>query len=138
MILGLGIGLNPTAVTADTSIYDHDLTFDAPELPGPDEPFLLQAYDAVQALWMLRRAGFIQTLESSDEPAHSPSSRRTIRVRNARVVQVEHQLYTIHVNGVPLDWDRSYIRYNGHMRNLRALFSYRNQEHPFDEPLFLD
>lgn len=106
---------------------DGDLTFDPPELPGPDEPFAVMGYDAVQAVWMLRRAQFIQIVEPDE-------SRRTIWIREARVVKVAPKLYTIYINGDPLDWDRSYIRYSNRMQNLRLLFSYRNQPHPMEQP----
>ncbi|AFG36399.1 hypothetical protein [Spirochaeta africana] len=118
--------------------YDYDRTFEPPQLPGPSQEFAVTGYDAVQAVWMLRRTTLIQQVDPPDSQSPGPLPRRTVAVRQARVVKVAPQLYTIYLNGEPLDWDHSYIRYNGRMTNLRLLFSYRNQPHPFDLPLYLD
>lgn len=115
-----------------------DPDFEPPILPDATEAFAVTGYDAVQAVWMLRRAGFIQLLEGDGGGYDARGARRTIAVRKARVVQVAPKLYTIYINDEPLDWERSYLQYQGKMRNLRVLFSYRNQPHPFDAPLYLE
>lgn len=101
-------------------------------LPGP-EPFSLNAYDAVQALWMIRRARLLQQRLADGEL-------RTLAVRDVRAVltgvdpeaptEALSRRYDLLVNGQPLDWDNSYIEYGGRMVNLRLLFTYRNQHPP--------
>lgn len=103
--------------------------------PAP-EPFTVNGYDAVQAVWMIRRARLL---------VHEPpdGSSEIIPVRTVTDVRAVHagsnpdapgpqhvERYDITVNGNPLDWDNTYIRYGGRMVNLRALFTYRNQETP--------
>jgi hypothetical protein len=113
-----------------SSGYSQDFRFDPPELAGPRDTFAVMGRDAVKAVWMLRRAMFIQQLQDD-------GSLQTVRVHRARIWQVAEGLYTIYINGEALDWDSSYIYYDGQMRNLRVLFSYRNQPHPFDNPLYI-
>lgn len=117
-----------------------DPDFHPPELPGPEEAFALDDRSAVQAVWMLRRSHLIQTVDND-------LRRRTLAIHEARVVRIEPGLYTIYIRGSSggeafgwqeLDWNRSYIHYNGRMTNLRILYSYRNQPHPFDFPVYLD
>lgn len=106
-----------------------------PVHPSP-EPFTLNGYDATQAVWMIRRAGLLLW-----EPAQGPSEIIAVRERSAvRAVPVgtddtapgpQHRdRYDIEVNGQPLDWRNTFIRYRGRMTNLQALFSYRNQTPP--------
>ncbi|GAB6088856.1 hypothetical protein [Spirochaeta dissipatitropha] len=117
-----------------------DPDFHPPELPGPEEAFAIDDRSAVQAVWMLRRSHLIQVVDDD-------LRRRTLAIHEARVVKTEPKLYTIYIRGSSggqafewqeLDWNRSYIHYNGRMTNLRILYSYRNQAHPFDFPVFLD
>ena len=101
-------------------------------LPGP-EPFSLNAYDAVQALWMIRRARLLQQRLAD-------GALRTLAVREVRAVLVGidpeaptealSRRYDLLVNGEPLDWDNSFLEYGGSMVNLRLLFTYRNQHPP--------
>ncbi len=101
------------------------------------DPFTLNAYDATQALWMIRRAGLLQSW--------SPGARRSnIAVREVRAVLVEvdrdaptaalRRRYDLVLNGEPLDWRTTYIEYGGEMVNLQLLFTYRNQYPPGDLP----
>lgn len=101
-------------------------------VPTP-EPFSLNAYDAVQALWMIRRARLLQQRLPHGEL-------RTLAVREVRAVLVDvdpeaptealSRRYDLVVNGELLDWDNSYIEYGGRMVSVRLLFTYRNQHPP--------
>ena len=101
-------------------------------VPNP-EPFTLNAYDATQALFLVRRARLLQQWGPGSE-------RRNIFVRDVRAVwvlddpdaptQALRPRYDLEVNGAPLDWQRTYIEYGGSMVNLRLLFTYRNQHPP--------
>jgi hypothetical protein len=108
------------------------------------EPFSVNEYDVVQALWLLRRARLLIQL--------GPNGERTIvPVRNVEAVTAvyigtdpeapgpQHEdRYDIILNGDPLDWANTYIRYNNRMVNLQALFTYRNQLPESGLPLYLD
>lgn len=120
------------------------LSASAYEQPAPPtiivptrDPFTLNAYDATQALWMIRRAGLLQSW--------SPGARRrNIAVREVHAVLVEidrdaptaalRRRYDLLLNGEPLDWRTTYIEYGGRMVNLQLLFTYRNQYPPGDLP----
>jgi hypothetical protein len=100
----------------------------APILPAP-EPFSLNSYDVIDAVWMIRRS-FALVYDDGE-------TRRTVPVRVVRSVWVgfdpdayeNHQnRYDIELNGEPLDWDHLYIEYAGDLVNLRLLFTYRNQQ----------
>ncbi len=108
------------------------------------EPFSLNGYDVVQALWMLRRARLLTQLGPHGE-------RSIVPVRNVEAVTAvyigtdpdapgpQHEnRYDIILNGEPLDWANTYIRYNNRMVNLQALFTYRNQLPESGLPLYLD
>lgn len=92
-------------------------------------PFSLNAYDAVHALYLLRRELFVQVREEE-------GSYRTVRIRRVRALRLpdaenpltpfERKRYDILVNGEPLDWERSYIEYDERRVNLRLLYTYRN------------
>lgn len=95
---------------------------------APD-PFSLDGYSAVQAVWMLRRARFLQRLPAG-EPTTAPE---TVVIESVRVVRAAdadragERRYDLELNGRPLAWDELYILYDGRMTNLRLLFTYRNQ-----------
>ncbi|TVQ96244.1 MAG: hypothetical protein EA403_16575 [Spirochaetaceae bacterium] len=101
-------------------------------VPVP-QPFTLNAYDATQALWLVRRSPLLQRWVPG-EP------RRNIMVREVRAVLVAidedaptpalRPRYDLWVNGAPLDWDHTFIEYGRSMVNLRLLFTYRNQYPP--------
>lgn len=136
----------------ETSIWNDDNPWSAPPPEGPHEflregsvivpipePFSLNAYDAVQAIWMIRRAGLLQ------RKTDHPNRPEIVPVREVRGVFVgeddeapvpfERRSYDLLLNGEPLDWDRLYIKYGGRMVSLRALFTYRNQ-HPQTPPAY--
>lgn len=103
--------------------------------PTPD-PFTLNGRDAIQALWLIRRAGLLLH--------HTPGgTSETIVVRRASDVRAVHaghdpnapgrqhaERYDIEIDGEPLDWRNTFIRYGGYMTNLQLLFTYRNQTPP--------
>ncbi len=108
------------------------------------EPFSVNEYDVVQALWMLRRARLLIQLEPNGE-------RSIVPVRNVEAVTAVYigtdpdapgpqheERYDIILNGEPLDWANTYIRYNNRMVNLQALFTYRNQLPESGLPLYLE
>ena len=92
-------------------------------------PFSLNAYDAVHALYLLRRELFLQVLGEGGEY-------RTVRIRNVRAVRLpdaeypltpfERKRYDILVNGEPLEWENSYIEHDERRVNMRLLYTYRN------------
>ena len=92
-------------------------------------PFSLNAYDAVHALYLLRRELFLQVRESD-------GNYRTVRIQRVRALRLpdakypltpfERKRYDILVNGEPLDWENSYIEYDERRVNLRLLYTYRN------------
>lgn len=107
----------------------------APVVPAP-EPFSLGSYDAIDAVWMLRRVRFLQWWDGQTRP-------QIVAVRTVESVWVGydpdaydgHQnRYDILLNGEPLEWDRLYIEYHNDMVNLRLLFTYRNQQPAPDLP----
>ena len=101
----------------------------APILPAP-EPFTLNSYDAIHAVFMIRNEPALLRVDGSGQ-------RTIISVETVESVWVDfnpdaylnHQnRYDILLNGEPLDWEHLYIEYNGSMVNLRMLFTYRNQQ----------
>lgn len=92
-------------------------------------PFSLNAYDAVHALYLLRRELFLQVLQER-------GVYRTVRIRQVRAVRLpdaenpltpfERRRYDILLNGEPLDWENSYIEYDERRVNMRLLYTYRN------------
>lgn len=106
-----------------------------PIVPAP-EPFTLNSYDVIDAVWMLRRVGFLQRWDGHTRP-------ETIAVRTARSVWVAYDpdayeghrnRYDILLNGEPIEWDLLYVEYANDMINLRLLYTYRNQQPPPDLP----
>ncbi len=105
-----------------------DRPFREPSLPE-GAPFSLNAYDAVQALYLLRRQMFV--LERSDLGAD-----RIIPVREVRAVRLpdaenpvspsERRRYDLLLNGERINWEVSFIEWGGRMVNLRLLYTYRN------------
>jgi hypothetical protein len=107
----------------------HAQAWSAPIVPAA-QPFTLNSYDALDAVALLYRVGFVQ-LRFGD------GSLRTIRVRTARTVWVDYDpdayeahrnRYDVVVNETPIDWDHTYIEYERRMVNLRLLYTYRNQQ----------
>lgn len=102
--------------------------FREPSLQG-GAPFSLNAYDAVHALYLLRRQLFIRVLGEE-------GSYRTVRIRRVRALRLpdaenpltpfERKRYDILVNGEPVDWKQSFIEYDERLVNLRLLYTYRN------------
>jgi hypothetical protein len=99
-------------------------------------PFNLSGYDATQAIWMIRRAGLLLREypggTSEIIPIRATGDVRAVHVgtdHDAPGPQHEER-YDIIVNGEPLDWENTFIRYGGRMVNLQALFTYRNQVPP--------
>ena len=102
-------------------------------IPAP-EPFSLSAYDALHARAMMHRVGFVQLWYGSGAPD-------TVRVREVEALRVgfdeglppgHRARYDLTLNGGPVDWDHTYIEYDGRMVSLRLLFTYRNQYPPDD------
>jgi hypothetical protein len=111
-------------------------------LPAP-EPFSLSGRDALQAVALLRRVGFVSVADTSISPGGSSRSFSdyplvTVPVRDirARFLGVDEgyppghvRRFDLVINGRPLEWGRTYIFYNGRQLLLQQLFTYRNQ-HP--------
>ncbi|MFP4427093.1 MAG: hypothetical protein ACLFPP_11615 [Spirochaetaceae bacterium] len=126
--LGALIPLLASLSFAQSSSVEGSHPFREPSL-GAGAPFSLNAYDAVHALYLLRRELFLQVLEEEGEY-------RTVRIRRVRAVRLpdaeypltpfERKRYDILVNGEPLDWERSFIEYDERRVNMRLLYTYRN------------
>ncbi|MFP4385089.1 MAG: hypothetical protein ACLFST_05000 [Spirochaetia bacterium] len=95
------------------------------------EPFSLNFYDARQAAAVISRALFLVR--------RIQEKRITVRVNSVEIyfeekdvsMPVGHQYrFNLLVNGEALDWEDTYVEYNGKMTNLRLLFTYRNQHPP--------
>lgn len=102
-------------------------------VPAP-QPFSLSAYDALHARAMLYRVGFVQLWYGQGMP-------RTVAVERVDTVRIGrddgfppgHRVrYDLRLNDGALDWDHTYIEYDGRMVSLRLLFTYRNQYPPDD------
>jgi hypothetical protein len=128
--LFLAPGLPTEAQAQDTGLEDSSPSVLLPAR----EPFDLSAYDAGHARALLYRVGLIHLWTGAGDP-------RIVRVRDVRAVRVGfdegmppgHRVrYDLELNGDPLAWDETYIRYDGRMVNLRLLFTYRNQYPPPD------
>lgn len=100
-------------------------------LPAP-EPFSVSAYDAQQAIDMIRRVGLLESWGGGGQAS-------IVAVRSIGAVFVGYdpqavvghrRRYDLVLNGNRIDWDHLYIEYGGSMVNLRALFTYRNQYPP--------
>jgi len=150
LVLVCTLAVCGTAGAFERSIWNDDDPWSRPPPEGPHEfrrdgsvivpvpePFTLNAYDAVQAIWMIRRAGLLQ------RETGEPNRPEIVAVREVRGVFVgededaavpfERRRYDLLLNGERLDWDSLYIKYGGRMVSLRALFTYRNQ-HPQTPP----
>ena len=101
----------------------------APILPAP-QPFTLNSYDVIDAVWMIRRS--FALIHWNGE-----GTRRTVPVHSVESIWVgfdpdayeNHQnRYDVLLNGKPIDWDHLYIEYAGSLVNLRLLYTYRNQQ----------
>lgn len=105
-----------------------DSPFREPSLQA-GAPFSLNGYDAVDAVYRLRRTLFLRRRVGAGEY-------ETVRIRQVRAVRLddaerpitpfERKRYDILLNGEPLDWENSYIEQGGRMINLRLLYTYRN------------
>ena len=92
-------------------------------------PFSLNAYDAVHALYLLRRTLFLRVRRRSGQL-------ETVRIREVRALRLkdapnpltpfERKRYDILVNGERIDWANSFIEYDEREINLRLLYTYRN------------
>ncbi len=140
----------PPAAAFETGIWGEENPWSGPPPTGPHEfrrdgsvivpipePFTLNAYDAVQAIRMIRRARLLQRETGRRNRPEIVPVREVRGVfvgedENARV-PFERRRYDLLLNGEPLDWDNLYIKYGGRMVSLRALFTYRNQ-HPQTPP----
>lgn len=107
----------------------------APVVPAAS-PFSLSSYDVIDAVWLIRRAGFLQRWDYENRP-------ETVAVRTVSSAWVDYDpnayeghrnRYTIILNGEPIDWNHIYVEYAGDMLNLRMLYTYRNQKPPPDLP----
>lgn len=100
------------------------------------EPFSLSGYDASHAVAMISRARILQHWDGKNRP-------QNVGVETVRAIFVGFDLsafeghqerYDVELNGARLDWDHTYIEYDGDMLNLRLLFTYRNQHPVPDAP----
>lgn len=107
----------------------------APMVPA-SSPFSLNSYDVIDAVWLIRRAGFLQRWDYESRP-------ETVAVRTVESVwsgydpnayEGHRNRYTILLNGAPADWNHLYVEYAGDMLNLRILYTYRNQKPPPNVP----
>lgn len=97
--------------------------------PSPD-PFSLDARAAQTCIDLLRLEGFLLIQSDTD------TSPEILPVRevyawflnfNNDMPPGHRRRYDIYVNGEPLDWEHSYIEWDGRMTKLQILFTYRNQ-----------
>jgi hypothetical protein len=100
-------------------------------VPNP-EPFSLNSYNALQAAALIRRVGFLQRWDGRGMPETLAVERvETVHIGvDPEAVPARRNRYDLRVNGQALDWDVTYIEYDGRMVNLRLLFTYRNQHPP--------
>jgi hypothetical protein len=97
-------------------------------LPAP-EPFTLSARDAVTAIALLRRVGFLSVIDSSTDSMVTVALREVwaeFRGLDESYPLGHHRRFDLVVNGQHIDWDRTYIRYDGRQLFLCRLFTYRN------------
>ncbi len=104
--------------------------------PAP-RPFTLNSYDAIQAVWMIRRAGLLMHHPQGQHRGQILAIRHPLDVRAVPAGTDENapgehhrERWDITIDDTPLDWPNTFIRYGGRMVNLQALFTYRNQEVP--------
>ena len=100
------------------------------------EPFTLNAYDASQAIAMINRARILQYWDGSSKP-HNVTVRSVWAVFvgvDLHAYEGHQSRYDLELNGERIDWDHTYIEYDGEMVNLRLLFTYRNQRPVPDVP----
>ena len=97
-------------------------------IPEPD-PFSIDALSAVYCIDLLKNVQFIETRDRTGKSS-------IVKVNKVwsfflgfddKYPEGHRRRYDIIVNEAPLDWDNSFIEYNGEMLNLRLLFLYRNQ-----------
>lgn len=131
LLLPLIVLLAGPALSAQETSESRDVETQPFREPSLQEgaPFSLNAYDAVHALYLLRRELFLQVREQD-------GSYRTVRIHRVRALRLpdaenpltpfERKRYDILVNGEPVDWKRSYIEYDERRVNLRLLYTYRN------------
>jgi len=106
-----------------------------PILPAP-QPFTLNSYDVIDAVWMIRRAGFLQWWDGESRPLIVPVRRveSTWVGYDPQAYEGHRNRYDVLLNGEPLDWDCLYVEYDNDSINLRLLYTYRNQQPPPDLP----
>lgn len=102
-------------------------------VPNP-APFTLNSYNVLQAVALIRRVGFLQVWdgEGFPETLAVDSVRSSPVGTESDTTPARRSRYTVLVNGEALDWDHTFIHYDGRMMNLRLLYSYRNQHPPED------
>lgn len=128
LLISVLISLLLSTLAAPSLYAREESTFREPSLES-SAPFSLNSYDAVHALYLLRRTLFLRRRVAEGEF-------ETIRVRRVRAVRLpdaenpvtpfEKKRYDIRLNGELLDWERTYIAWGGRMVNLRLLYTYRN------------
>ena len=96
------------------------------------EPFSLSAYDAIQAMAMIRSNGLLE--HRTDSGRISIVAVHTLWAVFKGVDPAgfagHQRRYDLILNGAPLDWDHLFIPYGTGLINLRLLFTYRNQYPP--------
>lgn len=135
MILSFGLFLgDPGLLQGANPFEEGGPAGEHTRLPAP-EPFSLSARDAGKAIALLRRVGFVSVVDTAISPGY-PLVTVPIREVWARFLGVDEGLppghvrrFDLVVNGLPLEWGRTYIVYNGRQLLLQQLFTYRNQ-HP--------
>ena len=122
-----------TLLPAAVSAYDPEPEVPHIIIPAP-EPFSLSAYDALHAKALLYRDGFVQLSgRERDLETIGVDEVRTIRVDRIDGMPPGHRnRYDLRLNGEPIDWNHTYVEYDGRMVSLRLLFTYRNQYPPDD------
>lgn len=106
--------------------------------PAP-RPFTLNIYDARMAEALLERVGLVELRTGED-------STRIVKVRKVRIEYVAEnpelpepyrKRFDIRLNGRPLEWNKTYIKYDFRMVNMRLLFTYRNERPVPNVPYYL-
>lgn len=146
VILSLGLFLgNPGLLQGTNRFEEGGPAGEHTRLPAP-EPFSLSARDAGEAIALLRRVGFVSVVDLSIQPGSRPPGAPapsgyplvTVPVKEvwARFLGVDEgfppghfRRFDLVINGSPLEWERTYIFYDGRQVLLQQLFTYRNQ-HP--------
>ncbi|MFP4431144.1 MAG: hypothetical protein ACOCW6_06005 [Spirochaetota bacterium] len=144
LFLGFLLG-NPCVLHGANPFEEGGPAGERTRLPAP-EPFSLSGRDAVQAVALLRRVGFVSVVDTSitpggvapgfPDPSGYPLVTIPVQDVRARFLGLDEgyppghvRRFDLVINGRPLEWGRTYIFYNGRQLLLQQLFTYRNQ-HP--------